>query len=139
MSGPVGSMPSLTPSGRPSSSFRSSSRFGSTSTAWRVRSATAIPCSLVSHFLMVLDLKRLQLVGRLQPEHLRQEREVHLERPLDVLGLAEAVALAVEAKVRVRDAAPSEGGRDRLRLRRRDDLVVLTLEEQKRPRDRVGV
>src|SRR3954470_13162742 len=40
MSAEVGSMPSLTRSGRPSSSLRSSSPFGSTSTALRVRSVT---------------------------------------------------------------------------------------------------
>src|SRR5256885_13315882 len=72
MSGAVGSMPSLTRNGRPSSSFRSSSPLGSTSTALRVRSATLIAASLLPRrgrlcrrSLRGLDRDRLDLVCRL--------------------------------------------------------------------------
>src|ERR687890_2153544 len=85
MSGDVTSMPSLTRSGRPSASLRSSSPSGRTCTALRVRSA--------SNVLEVLDLDRLELVGRLESEKLREGQEVRADCTLDVLGLAEAVAL----------------------------------------------
>src|SRR5437588_11811874 len=130
MSGAVGSMPSLTRGGRPSFSFRSSCPFGSTSTAWRVRSAAAIPPSLVSHLLRVLDPDRLEVVRRLEAEHLRQEREVRLQGPLDALGAAETVPFALEGDVGVRDTAPRERFDDDLRLRRRDDLVLESPQKQ---------
>src|SRR5213596_2011863 len=43
----------------------------------------------------VLDRNRLELVCRLEPEHLREEREMRLERLLHVLRLAESVPLAL--------------------------------------------
>src|ERR671937_3053740 len=97
MSGAVGSMPSFTRSGRPSATLRSSSPCGSTSTACRVRS--------VGNVLKILDLQRLELVGRLEAEHLGQERQVRLERALHVLGLSEAVALPRERDVGIRNLA----------------------------------
>src|SRR5215468_10047747 len=97
MSGAVGSIPSLTRRGRPSFCLRSSSPSGKTSTACRVRSA--------GNVLEVLDRDRLEVVRRLEPEDLRQKREMCLERALRVLRLAEAVALPRERDVGVRHAA----------------------------------
>src|SRR5438132_12986033 len=97
MAGAVGSIPSFTRKGRPSLSWRWSSPSGSTLTACRVSS--------VGNSFEVLDLNRLKLVRRLEPEDLGQEREVRLQRALDALGLAEAVSLSLEGDVRVRDAA----------------------------------
>src|SRR2546430_2591863 len=139
MSGDVASIPSLTRSGRPSFSLRSSSPFGSTSTAFRVRSASAIRGSLVRRHLEVLDLNRLELVGRLEPEHLAGERQAGLERASLRLGAAESVTFALERDVRVRDAVPLERSGDRLSLRRRHDLVVEPLQEEERLSDLVGM
>src|SRR5215213_5430530 len=108
MSGDVTSMPSLTRSGRPSASLRSSSPSGKTWTAFLVRS--------VSNLLQMLDLDRLDLVSRLEAEQLRQEREVSAERALHVLGLAKAVAFTCERDVRVWHLALLQRGEDHLRL-----------------------
>src|SRR5262249_7891723 len=139
MSGDVASMPSFTRSGRPRFSFSSSSSFGSTSTAFRVRSTAAIAGSLVSRRLEVLDLDRLELVGRLETQQLTPEAERCPQRTPDRWRAAEPVTLALEADVRVRHGVSLECGCDRLRLRRRNDLVVQTLQEQQRTRDAIGV
>src|SRR5712691_11293588 len=104
MSGAVGSIPSLTRNGRPSFSFRSSSPLGSTSTALRVRSASLMAASLLPDWAEVLDLDRLDLVGGLEARDLPQEREMCFGCVLDILRLAETVALARERDVRVGDA-----------------------------------
>src|SRR5438132_7510610 len=139
MSGAVGSMPSLTRNGRPSSSFRSSSPFGSTSTALRVRSATPIAASLLPDGVELLDFDRLELVCGLEARNLRQEREMRLARTFAVLGLAEPVAFACEGDVRIWDAAALQGFDDHLGLRGQHDLVVQALQQQKWIGDRVGV
>src|SRR6266508_5209458 len=131
MSADVTSMPSLTRSGRPSASLRSSSPSGRTWTAFRVSS--------VSNVLEILDLDRLQLVRRLEAEDLREEGEVRLERPLHVRRLTEAVALSLEGDVRVRDTALSERLDDHLGLCRRHDLVVEPLQQQQGSGERVGL
>src|SRR5438093_9935792 len=138
MSGDVASMPSLTRNGRSSFSFRSSSSFGSTSTACRVRSASAMRRSLVSRGLEVLDLDRLELVGRLEPEQLAHERQKRLERATDRVSAPETVTLPFECDVGIRDAVPLERRGDRFCLGRRHDLVVESLEQEQRPRDLVG-
>src|SRR5918996_1836547 len=103
MCGAVTSMPSLTRSGRPSFSFSSSPPCGSTSTALRVRSATLIV--LRPYGLEILDLDRLDLVSGLEAEDLCEEREVSLQRALDVLRLAKPVALPGERDVRMGNPA----------------------------------
>ena len=55
--------------------------------------------------------------------------------PLDVLGDAEAVLLALERDVGDRQAFLAEGVDDQLRLVRRDDLVFQALKENHRCRD----
>src|SRR6266480_7897562 len=124
MCGAVTSIPSFTRSGRPSCSFCSSAPCGSTSTAFRVRSATLIGASLLSDGAQVLDLDRLELVGRLEAEDLREERDVRFERALHVLRLAETMPLPLEGDVREGDSSTGERLHDDLRLRRGNDLVV---------------
>src|SRR5262245_1365678 len=131
MCGAETSMPSLTRRGRPRASLRSSSPSGRTWTAFRVSS--------VDNAVEILDLDRLDLAGELEAEDLREEGHMRRERALLVLCLAEAVALAGEGDVRVRNAALLERLDDHLRLRRRDDLVVEPLQQQQGSRDRVGV
>src|SRR5215475_10453284 len=116
MCGAVTSIPSLTRKGRPRASLRSSSPSGRTWTALRVRS--------VDKLVEILDLDRLDLVGELEAEHLREERHVRGERALLVLGLAEAVTFAGESDVRVWNATLLQRVDYHLRLRRRHDLVV---------------
>src|SRR3954451_14372440 len=91
MSGDVTSMPSLTRSGLPLASFFSRPPCGSTSTALRVSSAIPTRASL--------EVERLELVGRLEPEHLADERQRRLDRAAEILLLAEAVALALEREI----------------------------------------
>src|SRR5436305_9722092 len=104
MSGDVTSIPSLTRSGRPSFSLSSSAPRGSTSTAFRVRSATDMSASLVRDRLEVLDPDLLDVVRGPEAEDLRHEGERHLERAPPRRRAAEAVTLAFERDVRVRDA-----------------------------------
>src|SRR5215210_9292189 len=111
MCGALTSMPSLTRNGRPSFSFSSSPPSGSTSTALRVSSALML---LPRCGLEVLDLGRLDLVGRLEAEDLSQEGEMGRERALDVLRLAEPVPLAFEGDVRVGNTTPPQRVDDHL-------------------------
>ena len=57
------------------------------------------------------QLERLDLVGRLEPEDLAEERQSGLQRPPDGVGAAEPVALALEREVGVRDARWRRGPR----------------------------
>src|SRR5215471_14152325 len=131
MWGAVTSIPSLTRKGRPRASLRSRPPSGRTWTALRVRS--------VDKLVEILDLDRLDLVGELEAEHLREERHVRGKGALLVLSLAEAVTFAGERDVRVRNAALPQRIDDHLGLRRRHDLVVQALQQQQRARDRVGM
>src|SRR4029453_15569547 len=88
---------------------------------------------LPRRLLEMLDLEWLQLVGRLEPEHLREEREMGCECALHVFRFAEAVSLALESDVRVRDPALLQRLDDDLRLSGRHHLVVEPLEKQERP------
>src|SRR5919201_6449966 len=135
--GAVTSIPSLTRSGRPSASLRSSSPCGSTSTACRVRSTEVT--ALARDRLEVLDLRRLDVVRRIETENLPEERQEDLLRAPDRVGAAEAVALALEGDVCIRDAVALECFRDRFGLRRRHDAVVEALEQQERLGDLVRV
>src|SRR5690242_2920444 len=96
MSGDVTSIPSFTRSGRPSFSLSSSAPRGSTSTAFRVRSATDMPASLVRDRLEVLDPDLLDVVGGPEAEDLRHERQRHLERAPPCRGATKTVTLAFE-------------------------------------------
>src|SRR6266568_309412 len=139
MSGDVASIPSFARSGRPSFNLRSSSPFGNTSTAWRVRSAVVIGPSLVRRRLKVLDLHGLDRVGGLEAEELPGEREERLVCATLRLRAAKTVTLAFERDVRIRNAVPFERRGDRLGLCRRHDLVVEPLEEKKWLGDAFGV
>src|SRR5207244_3466596 len=137
ISGDVASMPSFTRNGRSSFSFRSSSSFGSTSTALRVRSAAVIAGSLVSGCLEIRDLHRLELVSRFEPEKLTRERQECLQRTPDRVSAAKAVTFPLERDVRIRNPVPFECRDDHFRLRRRHDLVVESLEQEQRTGDLV--
>src|SRR5437763_1013994 len=139
MSGDVTSIPSLTRSGRPSFSLSSSAPRGSTSTAFRVRSAIDISASLVRDRLEVLYPNLLDVVRGPEAEDLRHERQRHFERAAFCRSTAEAVTLAFERDVGVRDAVLLERRGDCLGLRGRDDLVVEALQQQERLRDVVCV
>src|SRR5262245_13751690 len=91
------------------------------------------PVTLVSGRLEILDRDGHDLVRGLEAEDLSQEREMGFERTLDVLRLSEPMALALEGDVGVRNRALLQRFDDDLRLRRRDDLVVETLQEEERP------
>src|SRR6266852_5192165 len=105
MSGAVGSMPSLTRNGRRSSSFRSSSPFGSTSTALRVRSATPIATSLLPDGVELLDLDRHDLVV----QALQQQKWIG-----DRVGVSDRGTVAIQI--------------DRFRPRPNEVVVVVRLE-----------
>src|SRR6266487_2079934 len=124
MCGAVTSIPNLTLSGRPSSSFAFRPPSGRTSTALRVRSATGMRASLVRGSFELLDADRFQLVGGLEAEHLCEEGQVGFKRTHHVLRLAKAVPFSLERDVCMWDAAPGERRDDDLRLGRWDDLVV---------------
>src|SRR5205807_2006271 len=133
MSGEVTSMPNLTRSGRPSSSFASSPPSGRTSTAFRVSSAMP-----TAETLEVCDRERLEVICGLEAEHAADEIQRRLDRAADVLLLAEAVPLALERDICVRDALVIERLRQHLGLGREDDLVVEPLQEKQRPFEPVG-
>ena len=82
-------------------------------------------------------LDRVEVVGGLEPEDLAEERQLGLERSTDRGGAAEPVPLALEREVGVRDAVRRQRRHDRLRLGRRDDLVVEALHDQHRAGDLV--
>ena len=84
------------------------------------------------------DLERLELVGRLEAEDLAEERQARLERTALGDRAAEAVALALEREVGIRDAVGGQRRHHRLGLRRRDDAVVEPLEQEDRARDVAG-
>src|SRR5262245_55539543 len=65
------------------------------------------------------DVERRQLVGRLEPEDLAEERQSRLERTADRRGAPEPVALALEGEVGVGDLVALERLDDLLGLRRR--------------------
>src|SRR2546430_7643726 len=88
-----------------------------------------------SGLLEIIDRHRFDRVGQREAEDLRVEIQLAFERPLDVLGDAEAVLLALEGDVGDRQALLAEGVDDQLRLVRRDDLVLQALKENHRCRD----
>src|SRR5438445_2311196 len=88
-----------------------------------------------SGLLEVVDRHRFDRVGQREAEDLRVEIQLAFERPLDVLGDAEAVLLARERDVGDRQALLAEGVDDQLGLVRRDDLVLETLKDNHRCRD----
>ena len=87
----------------------------------------------------VPELDRLELVGRLESEHLPEKREDRGGHALEDLLAPEAVALALERQVGVGDPRPVERVVQLLRLRRRHDAVVEALEREQRRADPVGV
>src|SRR5688500_3958907 len=79
-----------------------------------------------------LNLQRREVVGQGEAEDLRIERRLRLEGAANVGRLAEAVALALERQVGVRDAPLPQGSDDLFRLRLWHDLVVAALEDEQR-------
>ena len=73
-----------------------------------------------------------------QDEH-RVEIELRVKRALDVLGLPEPVLLALEQEIADRNAARLQRGDHALRLVRRDDAILRSLEEDHRRREPIGV
>src|SRR5689334_10884215 len=85
-----------------------------------------------------LDLEPLDVVGRREPEDLAVERELRLERADDVRRAPEPVVLAREQQIPMRDPPLPERIDDLLRLRRRNDPVLRSLEDQDRTGDPLG-
>ena len=75
---------------------------------------------------------RLHVSGRGEPEDLAVEGQLGRQAAQLVLRPAEAVTLALEAEVCVRYSPFGERVDDRLRLRRRYDLIVQALQEEQR-------
>src|SRR5207244_5690288 len=71
-------------------------------------------------------------------EELPDEGQRRRERAEDVLLLAEAMPLALEGEVRVRDSLALEHLDHRLGLARRHDLVVEPLQQEQWPLEPVG-
>src|SRR5579884_4464842 len=80
----------------------------------------------------VLELDGLDLFLQWKVEDLGVERELPVEGALDVLGPSEAVPLSLVGDVGERSAAGPQTVRHDLRLIRRYNLIVQTLEEQDR-------
>jgi anti-sigma regulatory factor (Ser/Thr protein kinase) len=76
---------------------------------------------------------------RLEAQHLTVEGELGLQGGDDRGGLAEAVGLALERQVGVRDARALERSQEQLGLRRRHDRVVQPLQQQDRAVEPVDV
>src|SRR5205085_4932677 len=85
------------------------------------------PAALSS--LQVLDLDRLDRIGEREAEDARVEVQLAVERALDVLGLAEAVLLALEGDVGDGQLFTPERLDHQLGLVRRHDLVFEALKE----------
>src|SRR4029077_2734790 len=79
-----------------------------------------------------LDLDRLQLVGGVEAEDAAVEVELGFEAADLGLRLAEAVLLALEGEVGVGDAVGGHRGDHRLRLVRRHNRILESLEEDHR-------
>ena len=73
-------------------------------------------------------MDRLKVVGQLEAEDLRVERELRLQRPSLVLGLAEAMALALEEQVGMRQTLALQRCHDGVRLRLGHDKVISALQ-----------
>src|SRR5215211_2116484 len=84
------------------------------------------------------DRDRVDLVGQVEAEHAAVEVELGFQGPADVGRLAEAVLLAREGQVGVRDGLGVEGGGHHLGLGRGDDLVLKALEQDDRAGQAVG-
>src|SRR6266498_3300579 len=96
-------------------------------------------CTLASGpSVEALDRHRLDLVGQLEAEDAAEEVQLGLDRALDVLGLAQAVALAREGQVGVGDALLGQGAHHHLGLGRRHHHVVEPLDQDHRAGDAVG-
>src|SRR5206468_6446530 len=88
--------------------------------------------------LKVLDHDRLNLVGQLEAEDARVEIQLAVERALDVLGLSEAVLLALEGDVCDGKILSSQSLDHQLGLIRRHDLVFQSLKENNGARESIG-
>ena len=77
--------------------------------------------------------------ARREAEDLGVEGKLGFQRPALVLGLAEAMALAFEEEVGVRQAVALESRHDALGLRGRHHLVIRALQHQDGAGDAVGV
>src|SRR5579859_6833806 len=86
----------------------------------------------------VINLNRLNRASQWEPEDAGIEVQLAVERTLDVLGLAETVALAREFEIGNGDAALAQDGDHLLRLAGEHDLVVEALREVDGASDPIG-
>jgi hypothetical protein len=85
--------------------------------------------------LDAMELERREVIGRGETEDRAKEREPRFERSA-LRGLSpEAVPLALEGEIRVRDALAFQGRCEGLRLRWGHDPVLEPLQDQDRHRD----
>ena len=88
---------------------------------------------------VVVAGRGVEVVGQLEAEDLGIERDLGFFSRNDVLGFAEAVPLAFEGEVRVRQVAAFQADEETFALGGRADHVVEPLEQQERRGDPVGV
>src|SRR5215203_1264763 len=93
--------------------------------------------SSVFCLLAVSNFNRLDVVRRRESEDLAVEVELGLEAADDRLGATEAVLLAFEQEQRHRESFRAYGGGHHLRLVRRHDLVLESLEQDQRARQAI--
>src|SRR5690606_5877115 len=86
-----------------------------------------------------LDRDRLDIAGGFETEDARIEVVHGVQGAADVLGLAEAVLLALKGDIGVRDPVGLQCLHHRLGLRRWDDRIFQSLEQDDRAGDAVGV
>src|SRR5205085_3341744 len=96
------------------------------------------PRPSVKQSSQVLDLDRLDLVCEREAEDARVEVQLSVEGALDVLGLAEAVLLALECDVGDGQTLPAERLDHQLGLVRRDAFVFEALKEDDGAREAFG-
>src|SRR3989442_6780489 len=80
----------------------------------------------------IFDLHRLDVIRRLEAEHLGQEAELAFERPANVLVLPEPMLLPFEQHIRIRQVLLPASLDECLRLVWRDELFFRALEENYR-------
>src|SRR5205823_12592749 len=86
----------------------------------------------------IFDLHRLDVIRRLEAEHLGQVAQLGFERSANVLVLPEPMLLSFEQHIRIRQVLLPASLGERLRLVWRDDLVFRALEENHRTFHVVG-
>src|SRR5207253_7336634 len=94
---------------------------GTSSYGWRVcHSATPTP-SNDTRASAIFDLHRLDVIRRLEAEHLGQQAQLAFERPANVLVLPEPMLLPFEQHIRIRQVLLPASLDESLRQVSRDD------------------